>query len=169
MTIATKPVLGTQADRQEACKTFLEQTKQLITLGSAFLFAPAAFVTLDKELMALHRASTVCWFLGTEACFVLSVVLGYVTIGTIAGTQNDGSYNVFRKATRLFSLGQFACYVFGILAFGKRVLKFLPLRESQTRRLTSKQIGRKATEQLGGAIVFTALPRFRANGQTTMR
>lgn len=103
--------------RQDACKTFLEQTKQLTTLASTFLFAPAAFVTLTKDLAALHQSTTIYWFLGAEACFLLSVVFGYVTIGTIAGTQNNGTYDVFRKATRICALIQFATYLIGILVF----------------------------------------------------
>jgi predicted lysophospholipase L1 biosynthesis ABC-type transport system permease subunit len=116
---------GSSADHQEACKTFLDQTKQLITLASAFLFAPAAFVTLEKDLAGIKQAGVWPWFLVVEACFVISVVLGYVTIGTIAGTQNDGTYNVFRTATRLFSLAQFCSYIAGVAVFGILVTRLV--------------------------------------------
>ena len=109
--------------RQEACKTFLEQTKQLISLASAFLFAPAAIVTWGKDLATPMWVGAVPWFVGIEACFVLSVICGYVTIGTIAGTQNDETYNVFRKATRGFSIAQFVSYVAGIVLFGELIIR----------------------------------------------
>lgn len=123
--MAAKAPVGALQDRQEACKTFLEQTKQLITLASAFLFAPAAFVTLAKDLEQMKRVATSGYFLGAEFCFILSVVLGYVTIGTIAGTQNDGTYNVFRLATRVSSGAQFVTYVLGIVVFALLVRRFL--------------------------------------------
>jgi len=33
-------------NRKEACKTYIEQTKLLVTLASVFLMAPAAFFSL---------------------------------------------------------------------------------------------------------------------------
>lgn len=112
--------------RQDACKTFLDQTKQLITLASAFLFAPAAIVTWGKALDSAKLSLVIPWFVGAEACFVLSVILGYITIGTIAGTQNDGTYNVFRVATRGFSIAQFFFYLLGIVVFGVLMFKLYP-------------------------------------------
>jgi hypothetical protein len=56
---------------------------------------------------------------------VVSVILGYVTIGTIAGTQNDGTYNVFRTATRRFSLAQFCSYIAGVAVFGILVTRLV--------------------------------------------
>jgi hypothetical protein len=106
------------AGKQDACKTFLEQTKQLISLASAFLFAPAAVFTWSKDVSAAKLASGVPWLIAIESFFVLSVILGYVTIGTIAGTQNDGSYNVYRPAMREFALAQFIAYVIGLCVFG---------------------------------------------------
>jgi hypothetical protein len=107
------------AGKQEACKTFLEQTKQLISLASAFLFAPAAVFTWSKEIAADRLATGVPWLIGIESCFVVSVILGYVTIGTIAGTQNEGKYDVYRPAMRWFALAQFATYVIGLGVFGR--------------------------------------------------
>ena len=116
----------TPQGRQDACKTFLDQTKQLITLASAFLFAPAAIVTWGTSLNSAKLSSVIPWFVAAEACFVLSVILGYITIGTIAGTQNDGTYNVFRVATRGFSLAQFLFYLLGIVIFGILMFKLYP-------------------------------------------
>jgi hypothetical protein len=120
------PPPATAQGRQDACRTFLDQTKQLITLASAFLFAPAAIVTWGKALESAKLSSVMPWFVGAETCFVLSVILGYVTIGTIAGTQNDGTYNVFRVATRGFSIAQFLFYLLGIVIFGMLMFKLYP-------------------------------------------
>jgi hypothetical protein len=115
---AAPPIPAPSAGRQEACKTFLDQTKQLISLASAFLFAPAAIVTWGKNLSSPKWADAIPWFVSVDACFVLSVIFGFVTIGTIAGTQNDESYDVYRLATRVFSIAQFVTYLAGIVLFG---------------------------------------------------
>lgn len=104
--------------KKEACKTYIEQTKLLVTLASAFLFAPAALVTIlkDKTSAGLDDC-TLSWFVAVEVLFVFSVLSGYVVLGSLAGSQDDGSFNVFRTATRCFSLLQFGSYVVGIGVF----------------------------------------------------
>jgi len=39
--------------KKEACKTYIEQTKLLVTLASAFLFAPAALIGILKDRAAV--------------------------------------------------------------------------------------------------------------------
>lgn len=104
--------------KKEACKTYIEQTKLLVTLASAFLFAPPALVTIlkDKNAAGLDRC-TMIWFLAIEGLFIISVLSGYCVLGSLAGSQDEGSFDVFRKATRLLSLAQFVLYILGIVAF----------------------------------------------------
>jgi hypothetical protein len=104
--------------KAEACKTYIEQTKLLVTLASAFLFAPAGLVALLKDKDTVHLDKyTMIWFLVVEALFVLSVLTGYVVLGTLAGSQDDGSFNVYRPATMRFSLIQFGLYLGGMGMF----------------------------------------------------
>ena len=103
--------------KQDACKTFLDQTKQLITLASAFLFAPAATFTFFKDANSVGIGSLLGWFIAAEFFLVASVIAGYVTIGAIAGTQNSGEYDVFRPALRKWALVQFGSYVIGVILF----------------------------------------------------
>lgn len=104
--------------KKEACKTYLEQTKLLVTLASAFLFAPAGLVTILKDKgTAKITHMQIGWFIAVEVCFILSVLAGYVVLGSLAGSQDDNSFNVFRPATRLFSLLQFITYVVGLSLF----------------------------------------------------
>jgi len=113
--------------KKEACKTYIEQTKLLVTLASAFLIAPPAFVTVLKEKHdAGIRASFTTWLLTIEVFFVLSILLGYAVLGCLAGSQDDDSFNVYRPATRFFSLAQFLSYVFGISAFVVLAVRLLP-------------------------------------------
>ena len=104
--------------KKEACKTYLEQTKLLVTLASAFLFAPAGLVTIMKDKASARLTYVqIGWFIAAEVCFIFSVLAGYVVLGSLAGSQDDDSFNVFRTATRLFSLLQFGAYVVGLVLF----------------------------------------------------
>ena len=111
-------------DRKEACKTYIEQTKLLVTLASAFLVAPVAlfaFARNDKGIPTV-RSHELQLILSADIGFVFSVLLGYIVLGAVAGSQNDGSYNVFRKATRIFSILQLLTYLAGLVLFAIAVL-----------------------------------------------
>ena len=104
--------------RKEACKTYIEQTKLLVTLASAFLFAPAGFVLILKDRSAANIGTLYLnWFLVLECFFVVSVIAGYVALGALSGSQHDGSFDVHRDAVRRASLVQFISYLLGIVFF----------------------------------------------------
>lgn len=96
-------------DRKEASKTYLEQTKLLIALSSAFIIAPAVI----KDITYLNKTS----FIWMEMLFVSSVLAGYVVVGTITGIQYNRNYNVYRLATRLSSFAQLGLYLAGLIIF----------------------------------------------------
>jgi hypothetical protein len=103
---------------KEACQTYVEQTKLLVTLASAFVVAPAALVPLLYGKDAVHpTAKLLAFFFRSEALFVASVLAGYFVLATIAGSQHKGNFDVHRLATRLFSLAQIACYLLGMWQF----------------------------------------------------
>lgn len=98
-------------DRKTACQTFIEQTKLLTSLASAFIIAPAVV----HQLLKL----TISWqIIIAEILFVLSVLFGYIALGAITGTQNSGEYDVYRKAVMNSGRLQFLTYVIGISLFG---------------------------------------------------
>ena len=102
--------------KAEALKTFIEQTKLLVTLASGFIVAPAVAVSILKgpgKLQNIH----VRLFLPAEACLIASVIVGYIVLGTIAGSQDAGNFNVHRPATRIFSLLQLSLYLSGLICF----------------------------------------------------
>jgi hypothetical protein len=104
--------------KKEACKTYLEQTKLLVTLASAFLFAPVGLVTILKDRTVAHISKTeVGWFIAVEIIFIGSVLAGYVVLGSLTGTQDSGDFDVYRTATRVASLIQFGCYLLGLIVF----------------------------------------------------
>jgi hypothetical protein len=103
--------------RKEACKTYIEQTNLLVTLASAFLFAPAGLIAIAKDRPDQFGSVDAWLFIGVEALFVLSVLSGYVTLGALTGSQDAEKFDVFDWAVRGWSLAQFALYVLGIVVF----------------------------------------------------
>jgi hypothetical protein len=108
-------------NRVEAMKTYIEQTKLLVTLSSAFLVAPAALLALDPAKVRALRPY-VCTMAIIETFFIVSVLAGYVVLSTVVGSQDDGTFNVYRGATRFWSFLQFGAYVFGLIGFVKVVI-----------------------------------------------
>lgn len=96
--------------RMAACKTFVEQTKLLMSLASAFVFAPAIVQGFIKLPLSWQL-----WM--AEGLFVLSVLSSYVVLGSIAGTQYRGEFDVHRRATRVLGMTQFFSYVGGLIFF----------------------------------------------------
>jgi hypothetical protein len=102
---------NTDIGPQEAVKTYMEQTKLLITLASAFIIAPPAL----KDILNLNQHPY--RFIVSEVFFIVSVLLGYVVFGTIAGYQQKGKFDIYRSATKWFSIFQFVTLLIGISAF----------------------------------------------------
>jgi hypothetical protein len=104
--------------RKEAVKTYIEQTKLLVTLSSAFVLAPAGAVAVFKDRFAVGLSkSQLTWFVIADLLFILSVFMGYVVLGTIAGYQHLNKFDVHRPATRNSSLAQIFIYVAGLIVF----------------------------------------------------
>lgn len=120
---------ATASDGQkEACKTYIEQTKLLVTLASAFLFAPVGLIAILKEktIVGLDQCSLKL-FIIVEVLFVCSVLSGYIVLGSLAGSQHEGKFNVYRSATRWLSLFQFGLYIIGLILFVKLSLNLFGL------------------------------------------
>src|SRR6266699_2566583 len=97
--------------RKEAVKTYVEQTKLLVTLSSAFVLAPAGVVAVFKDRVAVGLStSQLAWFVIADILFIVSVLMGYVVLATIAGYQHLNRFDVHRPATRYSSLVQIATY-----------------------------------------------------------
>jgi hypothetical protein len=104
--------------KAEALKTFIEQTKLLVSLASGFVLAPPAVLSFLRR-PDTRPPSTVPWpaFFWAEGLLIASILAGYVVLGTIAGSQHIGDYNVHRPATRISSIVQLLLYLAGIVVF----------------------------------------------------
>ena len=117
--------------RKDACKTYIEQVKLLVTLASAFVVAPAAMIPLFSgtgRMIASH--DVIMRFFKAELAFIGSVLAGYFALATIAGYQHRNDFNVYRRATRIVSIIQVLAYLFGLWQF----VQFLLLILRQTPR-----------------------------------
>lgn len=111
--------------KKEACKTYIEQTKLLVTLASAFLFAPVALIGRLKDKSAIGLTNSQFYlFIAADVSFIFSVLAGYIVLATLTGSQDSGEFNVYRAATRCFSLIQIASYLLGLIVFIKLALVF---------------------------------------------
>jgi uncharacterized membrane protein YdcZ (DUF606 family) len=103
-------------DKKAACETYVEQTKMFVSLASLFVLVPGGLISLDKDIASrLAQHLTIC--IAAELFFVLSVLLGYLTLGSLAGSQDAGNYDVYRSATRVLSLSSVLSYLVGLVLF----------------------------------------------------
>jgi len=120
------PAAAIPEGKKEACRTYIEQTKLLVALASTFLFAPAGLVAILKEKTSVGIGDgDLSLFVAAEVLFVLSVLAGYVGLGSVAGSQDAEEFDVFRTATRLASLVQFFLYVAGMVSFGYLAIRLV--------------------------------------------
>jgi hypothetical protein len=110
---------------KDSCKTYIEQTKLLVTLASAFIIAPAVTYTLVPT-------TNILFLILSEILFVLSVISGYVVLATISGSQALNDYDVHRTATRYSSLFQLAFYIVGLIIF------VIMIKNSQVKDISSE-------------------------------
>lgn len=104
--------------RKEAVKTYIEQTKLLVALASAFVVAPAALVTVFASRTTANLGNgQLLSFIFAEILFVASVLFGYFVLSSIAGAQDQGQFDVYRPATMNTSLFQLGSYILGMIVF----------------------------------------------------
>ncbi|MEM1448705.1 MAG: hypothetical protein AAF726_11440 [Planctomycetota bacterium] len=92
-----------------ACETFIQQTKLLTSLASAFVVAPVLVKPDSIEVTG--------WLLAAEIALLVSLLAGYVTLAAVAGTQHKGKFNVYAPTIRVFAHAQFFPYVIGVALF----------------------------------------------------
>lgn len=97
-------------DRKAACQTFVEQTKVLVTLASAFVVAPAAV----KAILDLRIDR---WIIAAEILFIVSVLASYFALASVSGSQHKGKFDVYAWQVRTSGLVQFFSYLIGLCLF----------------------------------------------------
>lgn len=104
--------------KKEECKAYIKQTKLYVALTSAFLFISAVIVIILKDRSTAELDDYIlAWFIAAEVLFVCSILSGCMVLSSLAKSQGDGLFDVFCRATRLFSVLQFRSFVLGIACF----------------------------------------------------
>ena len=111
-------------DNQRVTKSFdfaADVTKQLIALSTAIITLCVAFTDkiFSSDTAQLHSTA----LLISLCCFVLSIVLGILTLMALAGhlgkpTIDDGTTNqspIYKGNVRFFSIGQMLMFVVAII------------------------------------------------------
>jgi hypothetical protein len=113
----------TDEDRENhklAVDRYLDQIKILSALATALLLAPAAIQVISDRLKAAQTngvgmLNTKSLALAANVAFLLVIILSYVIYSTLVGEINRGTFNVYRTATRIFSLAQLILLAIGLI------------------------------------------------------
>jgi hypothetical protein len=116
---------------QEAVNTYIEQTKLLVSLASAFILAPAAALPFIGNTATIPSHAKFLFLVWGEVLFVLSILAGYFVLGTIAGSQHLNKFDVYRAGTKWFSRIQIGFYVLGLVFFLIFLLGVIHLQETK--------------------------------------
>jgi hypothetical protein len=110
----------------DACQTYIEQTKVFVSLASLFVLAPAGLVSVS-EAFSKRLANHLFLVWSAESLFIASILLGYLTLGSLAGSQDDGTYDIYRPATRILSVASITSYLVGLILFVKVLAQTSPI------------------------------------------
>ena len=101
---------------KEACRTYVGQMRLLATLASGFVLVSPVLAGYMKASRAIGFSTyNGVALVASELLFVSSLLCGYVVLESIVRSQQAGAFDALRPVTRLFSLGQFGCYLLGLL------------------------------------------------------
>jgi hypothetical protein len=97
---------------------YLEQVKVLTALSTTLLLTPNILLNImEKESIRTRLSASLpdwkVYLVGTNIVLLIAILLTYFIYSSVIGSVNSGSYDIFRPATRAFSITQFICLIFG--------------------------------------------------------
>jgi len=97
---------------------YLEQIKILSALATALLISPALIQVISGKVYSNigrpRMVSLRTLALVSNISFLLVIILSYLVYSTIVGSVNKGVYDIYRTATRVFSIAQFIALIVGL-------------------------------------------------------
>jgi branched-subunit amino acid transport protein len=98
--------------------TYLEQVKIITALATTLLITPTVILTLLTEPSVLDRiqAHLPSWrdlLMATNIAFLLCILCTYFIYSSVVGQANEGKLDIYRTATRVSSIAQFALLLIG--------------------------------------------------------
>lgn len=109
--------MANDEDKKYSVEVFLSQTKILTTLATTFLIAP--YVVFNKWSF-IRNETFLCldiyiYVIISSIFFLISILMTYFIYSSISGNADRGVYDVYRAATRFFSILQFSTLILGSL------------------------------------------------------
>jgi len=103
---------------QFTVERYLDQVKILTALATTLLITPNLFLTLLEKAVIRERieAAIPYWknvMLFTNIMFLLSILLTYLIYSSIVGQLIDRKVDLYRPATRVFSILQILFIILG--------------------------------------------------------
>jgi len=107
-------------NRKLAVERYLDQIKILSALATALLLAPAAIQvvsqrTKEATVSSIELQCTRLLSLSANVAFLLVIVVSYLIYSSLVGEINRGTYNIYRPATRVFSIAQLVILGIGLV------------------------------------------------------
>jgi p-aminobenzoyl-glutamate transporter AbgT len=98
--------------------TYLEQVKIVTALATTLLITPTVILTMLTEQSVLDRiqAHLPPWrdlLLATNIAFLLCILCTYFIYSSVVGQTKEGKHDIYRTATRAFSITQFVLLLLG--------------------------------------------------------
>jgi hypothetical protein len=108
--------------KQLAVEKYLEQVKILTALATTLLLTPNILLTILEKEVVRDRLDLLFqnWRLVlvlTNISFLLVILMTYFIYSSVVGSLYYNSLDIYRKATRVFSLLQFVFMVIGCVGF----------------------------------------------------
>ena len=101
-----------------AVEKYLEQVKILTALATTLLLTPNVLLTLgaEAEIRQTLTSQLPQWknvLVVTNIAFMLVILATYFIYSSVVGSADDGKLDVYRTATRVFSIAQFILLIIG--------------------------------------------------------
>ncbi|MEM6259951.1 MAG: hypothetical protein AAGI37_16890 [Planctomycetota bacterium] len=107
--------------KKDAVDKYLDQVKLLTALATTLLLSPSVVLAIrksEKEVSKLIFEDNPILgylFLATNIFFVMCIFLTYFVYSSVVGAVDEGVYDVYRPATKYFSISQLICTFCGCI------------------------------------------------------
>ena len=107
--------VGENIDEKFVVDRYLDQVKILTALATTLLISPNLILSLHEKSNNSND-QIMMWLMSANISFIITILLTYFIYSSIVGNLVKGSYDIYRPATRAFSLAQFFTLIWGSIS-----------------------------------------------------
>ena len=105
-----------------AVEKYIEQVKVLTTLASALLLSPGILAALfsvigDHNLLPQQKQQVIIAVIISSASSLIAIFFAYFIYSSLIGMIYKNKYDIYRPATRIFSLLHFSLVIVSSISF----------------------------------------------------